>query len=244
MIICIDVGNTRTKVAVYENGTLQQLVITNNEKLIKNISKQIQGIENCVDIILSSVGNLPSEVIENLKKLGNLIIVTHESPIPFKNLYATPTTLGIDRIVLAAGATLKYPNQNRLIIDAGTCLTYDFINNQDQYHGGAISPGIGLRYKSLHDYTANLPLEKISELHSFVGNSTSASIQSGVLNGVIAEIEAFIDHFKHQDENLTVILTGGNSEFLVNRLKNSIFANPNFLLESLFLLHQHIVSND
>jgi len=244
MIICIDVGNTRTKVAVYENGTLQQLVITNNEKLVKNISKQIQGIENCVDIILSSVGNLPSEVIENLKKLGNLIIVTHESPIPFKNLYATPATLGIDRIVLAAGATLKYPNQNRLIIDAGTCLTYDFINNQDQYHGGAISPGIGLRYKSLHDYTANLPLEKISELHSFVGNSTSASIQSGVLNGVIAEIEAFIDHFKHQDENLTVILTGGNSEFLVNRLKNSIFANPNFLLESLFLLHQHIVSND
>lgn len=244
MIICIDVGNTRTKVAVYENGTLQQLVITNNEKLVKNISKQIQGIENCVDIILSSVGNLPSEVIENLKKLGNLIIVTHESPIPFKNLYATPTTLGIDRIVLAAGATLKYPDQNRLIIDAGTCLTYDFINNQDQYHGGAISPGIGLRYKSLHDYTANLPLEKISELHSFVGNSTSASIQSGVLNGVIAEIEAFIDHFKHQDENLTVILTGGNSEFLVNRLKNSIFANPNFLLESLFLLHQHIVSND
>lgn len=244
MIICIDVGNTRTKVAVYENGTLQQLVITNNEKLIKNISKQIQGIENCVDIILSSVGNLPSEVIENLKKLGNLIIVTHESPIPFKNLYATPATLGIDRIVLAAGATLKYPSQNRLIIDAGTCLTYDFINNQDQYHGGAISPGIGLRYKSLHDYTANLPLEKISELHSFVGNSTSASIQSGVLNGVIAEIEAFIDHFKHQDENLTVILTGGNSEFLVNRLKNSIFANPNFLLESLFLLHQHIVSND
>ncbi|WLD24572.1 type III pantothenate kinase [Flavobacterium dauae] len=244
MIICIDVGNTRTKVAVYENSTLQQLVITNNEKLVKNISKQIQGIENCVDIILSSVGNLPSEVIENLKKLGNLIIVTHESPIPFKNLYATPTTLGIDRIVLVAGATLKYPDQNRLIIDAGTCLTYDFINNQDQYHGGAISPGIGLRYKSLHDYTANLPLEKISELHSFVGNSTSASIQSGVLNGVIAEIEAFIDHFKHQDENLTVILTGGNSEFLVNRLKNSIFANPNFLLESLFLLHQHIVSND
>jgi len=244
MIICIDVGNTRTKVAVYENSTLQQLIITNNEKLIKNISKQIQGIENCVDIILSSVGDLSLETIEDLKKLGNLITVTHETFLPFKNLYSTPTTLGIDRIVLAAGATLKYPNQNRLVIDAGTCITYDFINNLDQYHGGAISPGIGLRYKSLNDYTANLPLEKISELHPFVGISTSTSIQSGVLNGVIAEIEAFIDHFKHLDENLTVILTGGNSEFLVNRLKNSIFANPNFLLESLFLLHQHIVSND
>ncbi len=244
MIICIDVGNTRTKVTVYENSTLQQLIITNNEKLTKNISKQIQGIENCVDIILSSVGNLSLQTIENLKKLGNLIVVTHETSVPFKNLYATPTSLGIDRIVLAAGATLKYPNQNRLVIDAGTCITYDFINCANQYHGGAISPGIGLRYKSLNDYTANLPLEKISELHPFVGNSTSGSIQSGVLNGVIAEIEAFIDHFKHQDENLTVILTGGNSEFLVNRLKNSIFANPNFLLESLFLLHQHIVSND
>ncbi len=244
MIICIDVGNTRTKVAVYENGTLQQLIISNNEKLVKNISKQIQGIENGIDIILSSVGNLDKDIIVQLEKLGRVTIVTHHSPIPYKNLYATPHTLGIDRIVLAAGAVLKYPGQSRLVIDAGTCITYDFINNQDQYHGGAISPGIGLRYKSLNDYTANLPLEKISELHPFVGNSTAGSIHSGVLNGVIAEIETFIDHFKHQDENLTVILTGGNSEFLVNRLKNSIFANPNFLLESLFLLHQYIISND
>src|SRR5690606_7581105 len=140
MIICIDVGNTRTKVAVYENGTLQQLVITNNEKLVKNISREIQGIKNCVDIILSSVGNLTDETISNLKKIGNLIIVNHNSPIPFKNLYATPSTLGIDRIVLAAGATLKFPNQNRLVIDAGTCITYDYINKANQYHGGAISP--------------------------------------------------------------------------------------------------------
>ena len=129
MIICIDVGNTRTKVAVYENSTLQQLIITNNEKLIKNISKQIHGIENCVDIILSSVGDLSLETIDDLKKLGNLITVTHETFLPFKNLYSTPATLGIDRIVLAAGATLKYPKQNRLVIDAGTCITYDFINN-------------------------------------------------------------------------------------------------------------------
>lgn len=244
MIICIDVGNTRTKVAVYENSTLQQLVITNNEKLIKNISKLIQGITSGVHIILSSVGNLPTTTIDHLKNLGKITIVTHESAIPFKNLYATPATLGIDRIVLVAGAVLKYPQQNRLVIDAGTCITYDFVNEQNQYHGGAIAPGIGLRYKSLNDYTANLPLEKISELHPFVGNSTSGAIQSGVLNGVIAEIDAFIDHFKQQDENLTIILTGGNSEFLVNRLKNSIFANPNFLLESLFLLHQYIDSND
>ena len=89
MIICIDVGNTRTKVAVYENSTLQQLIITNNEKLIKNISKQIQGIENCVDIILSSVGDLSLETIEDLKKLGNLITVTHETFLPFKNLIKT-----------------------------------------------------------------------------------------------------------------------------------------------------------
>ncbi|WKW46664.1 type III pantothenate kinase [Myroides sp. JBRI-B21084] len=244
MIICIDVGNTRTKVAVYENSTLQQLVITNNEKLVKNISKQIKGIENCVDIILSSVGNLSTETIEALKKIGNLMVVTHNTAVPFKNLYTTPTTLGIDRMVLAAGATLKFPKQSKLVIDAGTCITYDFINSTNQYHGGAISPGIGLRYKSLNDYTANLPLEKISELHPFVGNSTSTAIHSGVLNGVIAEIEAFIEHFRHQDENLTVILTGGNAEFLVNRLKNSIFANSNFLLESLFLLHQYIKSND
>src|SRR5690554_4600821 len=244
MIICIDVGNSRTKVAVYENGTLQQLLITNTEKLVKNISRQINGLKNCVDIILSSVGNLNKSVIDYLLTLGKLTIIDHNSPVPFINMYNTTNTLGIDRIVLAAGATLKFPKKNRLVIDAGTCITYDFINNEDQYYGGAISPGISLRYKSLHDYTAKLPLEKIFELHPYVGNSTSASIHSGVLNGVIAEIEAFIDHFQQIDENLTVILTGGNSEFLVNRLKNSIFANPNFLLESLFLLHKHIVSND
>lgn len=244
MIICIDVGNTRTKVAVYENSTLNELIITNNEKLVKNISKKIQGYSNNIHIILSSVANLNENTITELQQLGNVCVVTHESKIPFQNLYATPTTLGIDRIVLASGAVLKYPNQNRLVIDAGTCITYDFINSNNQYHGGAISPGINMRYKSLNEFTAKLPLEKISELHPFAGNSTSASIHSGVLNGVVAEIEAFIDHFKQLDDNLTIILTGGNSEFLVNRLKNSIFANPNFLLESLFLLHQYIGTND
>lgn len=244
MTICIDVGNTRTKVAVYEKGTLQHFILTSNDKLVRNIKKEIQNTTEKIEIILSSVVNLSDKTIKSLEKLGQLHIISHTTPLPFQNLYATPHTLGIDRIVLVSGAVLKYPDQNRLVIDAGTCITYDFINSQNQYHGGAISPGIALRYKSLNDYTSNLPLEKISELHPFVGSTTSGSIQSGVLNGVIAEIEAFIEHFKHQDENLTVILTGGNSEFLVNRLKNSIFANPNFLLESLYLLHQHIVSND
>src|SRR5690606_36783627 len=112
MIMCIDVGNTRTKGAVYENGTLQQLVIANNEKLVKNISRQIQGIEKCADIILSSVGNLSENTIKSLKTLGHSIIVDHDSSIPFNNLYSIPHTLRIDRIVLAAGATLKYPNPN------------------------------------------------------------------------------------------------------------------------------------
>src|SRR5690554_1623560 len=244
MTICIYVGNTRTKVSVYENGKLQHFILINNDKLVKNITMEIQIKTDKIEIILSSVGNLSEKTIKNLEKLRQLHIISHKTSLPYQNLYATPHTLGIDRIVLVSGAVLKYPDQNRLVIDAGTCITYDFINSQNQYHGGAISPGIALRYKSLNDHTVNLPLEKISELHPFVGNTTSGSIQSGVLNGVIAEIEAFIEHFKHQDENLTVILTGGNSEFLVNRLKNSIFANPNFLLESLYLLHQHLVSND
>src|SRR5690606_37427251 len=221
MIICIDVGNTRTKVAVYENGTLQQLVITNNEKLIKNISKQIQGIENCVDIILSSVGNLPSEVIENLKKLGNLIIVTHETPIPFQNLYATPTTLGIDRIVLAAGATLKFPNQNRLVIDAGTCITFDFIDSDNQYLGGAISPGLSLRLKALHNYTAKLPLLEAAYPEKFIGNSTNQSILSGVVNGISHEINGFIGQYIESYKDLTIILTGGDAIFLAKNIKNT-----------------------
>jgi type III pantothenate kinase len=156
-------------------------------------------------------------------------------------------------MVLASGAVLKYPNQNRLVIDAGTCITYDFIDDNDNYLGGAISPGIRLRFESLHNYTAKLPLlslesinDKDSEFEEtpFIGNSTFEAINSGVINGVINEIEGFISQYEAVYPKFIIILTGGDAEFLAKRLKNTIFANSNFLLESLNQTFQHKIKND
>jgi type III pantothenate kinase len=163
----------------------------------------------------------------------NVYFITRESKFPFNNFYASPATLGIDRMILASGAVLQFPKKNRLVIDAGTCITYDFIDSNDNYLGGAISPGIRLRYESLHNYTAKLPLLKKEKPIDIVGNSTTQSIHSGVINGVSFEIEGFINSVLDKNDNFIIILTGGDAVFLAERLKNTIFANPNFLLESL-----------
>jgi type III pantothenate kinase len=156
-------------------------------------------------------------------------------------------------MILASGAVLKHPIQNRLVIDAGTCITYDFIDENDNYLGGAISPGIRLRFESLHNYTAKLPLLSLEAINdqdtelekiSFIGNSTFESINSGVINGVINEIEGFISQYEAVYPKFIIILTGGDAEFLAKRLKNTIFANSNFLLESLNQIFQHKIKND
>jgi type III pantothenate kinase len=156
-------------------------------------------------------------------------------------------------MVLASGAVLNFPNQNRLVIDAGTCITYDFIDENDNYLGGAISPGIRLRYESLHNYTAKLPLLTLdlsakqlntTDNENFIGNSTAKSIHSGVLNGVQYEIEGFIAQYQRVYPKFIIILTGGDTEFLAKRLKNTIFANSNFLLESLNQTFQLKSKND
>jgi type III pantothenate kinase len=165
--------------------------------------------------------------------------INQQSAFPFNNLYQTPLTLGIDRMVLSAGAVLQYQKKNRLIIDAGTCVTYDFIDEFDNYHGGAISPGLQLRYKALNDYTARLPLLALDNPGNFIGNSTNATIHSGVVNGLVYEIDGFIEDFKKKHSNFIIILTGGDTDFLAKRLKNTIFANSNFLLESLNNIFQY-----
>ena len=244
MLLTIDVGNSRIKVAVFEhNKQLDFFIFVANEAL-KNFENIFEKYPNLQKIILSSVGKLEKEVVDFIQNRFPTEIIDHKSKFPFTNLYATPETLGIDRMVLAAGATLMYPNQNRLIIDAGTCITYDFVNAENQYLGGAISPGIKIRYKSLNNYTSKLPLLTLSEDFEIIGNSTKSAIHSGVINGVIFEIEGFISQYSLKNQDLTIILTGGDAEFLAKRLKSTIFANSNFLLESLNLLSLYTQKND
>lgn len=244
MLLTIDVGNSRIKVAVFEHNKQLDFFIFETNEALKNFKNIFQKYPNLQKIILSSVGKLDEEVVNFIKSQFQTEIIDHKSKFPFTNFYATPQTLGIDRMVLAAGATLMYPNQNRLIIDAGTCITYDFVNAENQYLGGAISPGIKIRYKSLNNYTSKLPLLTISEDFEITGNSTKSAIHSGVINGVIFEIEGFISQYSLKNQDLTIILTGGDVEFLAKRLKSTIFANSNFLLESLNLLSLYTQKND
>ncbi|RYZ33500.1 MAG: type III pantothenate kinase, partial [Sphingobacteriales bacterium] len=193
-------------------------------------------------IITASVGNPKiGEKIQSQKV--PVFNFAHSSVYPIKNKYATPETVGIDRLILASGSALAYPGMNRLVIDAGTCITYDFTDLENVYHGGAISPGLGLRYKSLNQFTARLPLLEKKVPDDFIGNSTAESIHSGVVNGAVAEIDGFIDSYRKRYPNFIIILTGGDALFLANRLKNTIFANPNFLLESLNQTYQYVLND-
>jgi type III pantothenate kinase len=233
MLLAVDVGNTRIKAAVFEDNTLLEVIIFDKKEAAKKIEIILDQYSKINSIVVASVGNLDKSVFLNFEKKASVHFISHESRFPFDNLYSTPKTLGIDRLVLATGAVLQYPNQNRLVIDAGTCITYDFVNEQNEYLGGGISPGIRLRYESLHQFTAKLPLLTKAYPENFIGNSTQESIHSGVINGLTLEIDGFINQYKAQYAKFIIILTGGDAEFLAKRLKNTIFAHSNFLLESL-----------
>ncbi|MBP1224412.1 type III pantothenate kinase [Flavobacterium sp. 1355] len=233
MILTVDVGNTRIKASVFEENTALENFIFEKNELEKKIEKILKKFPNCSDLVIASVGDIEKQSFLTFEKQLNIHFLTHEDVFPFINKYATPKTLGIDRMVLAAGATLQFPKQNRLVIDAGTCITYDFIDENDNYMGGAISPGLRLRYESLHNFTARLPLLTLGSPEQYIGNSTIEAIHSGVVNGFVYEIDGFIDEYRANFSNFIIILTGGDAEFLAKRLKNTIFANSNFLLESL-----------
>ncbi|WP_310377465.1 type III pantothenate kinase [Flavobacterium sp.] len=244
MILVVDVGNTRIKGAVFEEDILLEQFVFLKTDLHKSIQNILEKYKKTSYLIVASVGDVDKLVFFNFSTIINVHFISHNDPFPFKNTYETPHTLGIDRLVNSAGATLLFPNQNRLVIDAGTCVTYDFIDENNNYLGGAISPGLRLRYEALHNYTAKLPLLTLENPKNFIGKSTVESIHSGVVNGLTNEIDGFINHYKTHYSNFIIILTGGDAEFLAKRLKNTIFANSNFLLESMNQTFQYKIKND
>ena len=232
MNLAVDIGNTRTKAAVFQEHTiLETFVIRNVDffKEVKNIISEFQ-IER---LVMSTVANVDGKSLQKIQKNVPVFALSTEVKLPFKNLYGTPRTLGVDRIALAAAASKLYPNQNCLVIDAGTCITYDFLSSKNEYLGGAIAPGLEMRYKALNSFTAKLPKLSILEPNDHIGKSTEESIHSGVVFGVIHEIEGVINQYQQNYSDLTVVLTGGDSIFLSKQLKSGIFANQNFLLVGL-----------
>ena len=233
MNLIVDVGNTFVKLAVFEQGKLIEKRVVESQDSLGTIKTLIREFRDIQKTIVSSVGPLDSVVYDFLSSKFDVLVLQSDTKIPFKNSYQTPHTLGVDRIALVSASVQQFPNNNVLIIDAGTAITYDFITSNNDYLGGAISPGVTLRYKALHNYTAKLPLLKTEMPEQLIGNTTISSMHSGVVNGVLKEIDGMIDAYHEKHEDLTVILTGGDANFLSKQLKNSIFANSNFLLEGL-----------
>lgn len=237
MLLAVDIGNTKIKAAVFEDNVLVTKVVFDRSEYEEKIEKFFDQYKKISASILSSVGGDNFELLSLLEKKAPLVIVNRDFNFPFQNKYSTPGTLGIDRMVLAGGAVLQYAGQNRLVMDAGTCITYDFIDKDNNYLGGAISPGLMMRYEAMHTFTAKLPLLYPEIPNGFIGNSTPSSMHSGAVNGLVYEIEGFISRYEEKYGSLVIILTGGDADFLAKRLKNTIFANSNFLLESLSNLY-------
>lgn len=233
MNLIIDVGNTFVKLAVFENYGLGYKTTVELREIVEEVKALKATYPKLKNGIVSSVGRLTNSQIKNIQKEIDLLVLDHTTKIPFKNSYKTPKTLGIDRIALVSASVHHAPDNNALIIDAGTCITYDFITDKNEYLGGAISPGIRMRYTSLNNFTANLPLLDTEVPKDYIGPSTNSSIHSGVVNGVVNEIDGFVKEYQKKYPDLTVILTGGDAKFLSEQLKSTIFANSNFLLEGL-----------
>jgi type III pantothenate kinase len=226
--ISIDIGNTLSKVGIFEGAVLLDNASFKNEDL--------QGIKAYLDanhaehIILSSVAKSSNELINCLKDSAPILELSHETPLPFSNNYKTPQTLGMDRVAGIAGALHFYPNTNCLVIDAGTCITYDFVSKEDIYQGGSISPGLHMRLKAMHEFTGKLPLLDYEAIEDWIGKDTQTSMLTGVIWGMLNEINGFIARYDEAFGDLKVIITGGDAPKFVKHLKNNVFAEPNLLL--------------
>jgi type III pantothenate kinase len=232
MNLCIDIGNTQSKVAVF-NGQQELQYLARHQHLDVSLLAHYINSYSIKNSILSSVANHAPSLESYLQAHTNFIRLTHTTPIPIHNHYATPSTLGRDRIAAVIGGYSIYPNSALLVIDAGTCITYDYLNHKREYKGGGISPGMHIKFKALHTFTSQLPLIQTNQIGELIGNTTSNAIISGVMWGTVAEVDGIIERYKVLNANLKVLVTGGDALFFDAKLKNKIFVLPNLVLQGL-----------
>jgi type III pantothenate kinase len=221
MHLIIDIGNTNSKVAVVNKANCF-LTIGQYERLNKDVLKLLIAQYHPAAAIFSSVREFTGneEWFGFLKEeVKNVIHFTSKTPIPVKNLYGTPDTLGCDRLAAAVGVNYLFPSSDCMVIDCGTAITVDFIGHGGEFLGGNISPGLQTRFKALNAFTDQLPLCHITDNVQTIGTTTDTAISSGVLQGAIYEIERYIE----QNPHYNVIFTGGDALFFAKHIKNSIF---------------------
>ena len=249
MYLVIDLGNTNKKMAVLPAGKLhpkafagmQDQIVSLPEisrKAIKEFTRNRPAIGAC---ILSSVVPFPPSLPAWLGKQYRTIELGEDTPLPIINLYSSPATLGNDRLAAAVAGAGIYPHKPVLVVSAGTAITYDLVTAGGEYVGGEIAPGMEMRFRALHTFTKQLPLLTYSEIDFITGDDTHKSVLSGVINGMAAEMEGMIARYRKEVPGLRVILSGGDLNYFVNRLKISIFALPNIVI---YGLQQILAFND
>lgn len=241
MDLIIDVGNSFAKVAVLEYDT-----IVFHEKYQEINASIIFEIKNKFDIkraIISSVRNNEAEISAIFKKINiSFCWLNYQMKFPFTINYKTPQTLGLDRLAAVAGAMAKFLNSNLLVVDMGTCVTFDFVDEKSVYYGGSIAPGFEMRFKALHHFTQKLPQIKYEDQSvKLIGDSTENSILSGVYNGYKHEILGIISAYEQQYNDVKIVLTGGDYKLFDLEVKNRIFADDFLVLRG---LQQILILND
>lgn len=241
MKLVLDFGNTLKKFALFEANRLIRLESADDipdieleaftrDYLRENAQKPVRSA------ILSSVVDYPDSFREYLQKNYQLVLIDEKTSLPIRNSYKSKSSLGRDRLAIAVASHSLFPGNNVLAINAGTCLTYDFVSSSGEYLGGAISPGMNMRFRALNNLTAHLPLMDGSSFEGLIGRTTAESIISGVMNGIAAEVDGIINRYRENYENLTVILSGGDLNRFDKKLKNSIFASPYLVLTGLNII--------
>jgi len=233
MNLVLDLGNTCAKLGLFSGRTLMKSFVfeKNSVNEIKRVLGEHPDIRRS---IISSVISHSKDIVNLLQNKTLCVDFDYNTRLPFKITYNSPETLGKDRIAAVAGAIALYPGKPLLVIDAGTCMKYNFMNAQKEFTGGAISPGLDMRFKSLNVFTDRLPhLSYEKDFSDVIGTSSKGSILSGVQNGLLFEAEGYIKRFKDKNKEGIVVATGGNLSFLEDGLKNGIFAAPELILSGL-----------
>jgi len=231
MNLIVDIGNTTTKLAVYKDQ--EKLSVSRiNELSCEELEKRLSGVK-IKRAIVSSVRKLPPYISDLFfSNIPFVHILSYKSKLPFRIEYETPKTLGADRIAAVAGALNYFPGDEILIIDAGTAITFEFIS-ANIYKGGNISPGLSMRFKALNKFTGSLPLVSPPENYSFPGRNTTDAITAGVITGMTYEINEYIRTFEKKHTDFKIILTGGDSGFLKDKINYQVIYMPDIVTDGL-----------
>ena len=235
MNLIVDIGNTNAKLAVFNGEEIINFETVEYAMLMDVLDSYLVKFD-INKSILSNVGAKIEGLDDFLSNHFYHVNLDSSTKLPITINYDTPKTLGVDRIALAVASFKASKGKDSLVIDMGSCITYDFVTSKGVYEGGAISPGLNMRFKAMHNFTESLPLVTIRESQSIIGKNTEMSLINGVVHGITAEIDSYIDTLNDDIGNISVFICGGDQPFFVNKLKNSIFADQKILLRGLNII--------